>query len=426
MESKKRHKYTIAYKLQVIQYAKENGNRAAARHFGSPPTEKMIRFWRKQEEKLQKAVKSKHGLRTKKAKWVELEEEMKAWVVDQRNQGAIVTTKQIIFEAKERATAKGYDDFGGNEGWCYRFMKRNGLAMRTKTKISQKMPMAYENKILEFHKYVINLRKDTHFEMGQIANMDEVPLSFDVPSNKTVDFKGSKTVTIKTSGHEKTHFTAVLACCADGTKLPPFLIFKRKTFPKESIPPGIFIHVHPKGWMDEDGVKLWLDKVWSRRPGGLIKKTSLLVWDQFRAHLTQATKNRVHNLNTKVAVIPGGLTCQLQPLDVCINKPFKVYVREEWNAWMRLPQHDKTPSGFIKKPTIAQVCQWVKIAWDKVKTETVVLSFKKCGISNDLEGIEDDLLYEGSDSSTSSSDSGELEECSTDDSDNDFVGFGCE
>ena len=69
---------------------------------------------------------------------------MKAWVVDQRNQGAVVTTKQIIFEAKVRATAKGHDDFFGNEGWCYRFMKRNGLAMRTKTKISQKMPMAYD------------------------------------------------------------------------------------------------------------------------------------------------------------------------------------------------------------------------------------------------------------------------------------------
>ena len=86
--------------------------------------------------------------------------------------------------------------------------------------------------------------------MEQIANMEEVPSSFDVPSNKTVDFKGSKTVTIKTSGYEKSHFITVLACCADGTKLPPLLIFKRKTFPKESIPPDIFIHVHLRaGWM---------------------------------------------------------------------------------------------------------------------------------------------------------------------------------
>ena len=54
--------------------------------------------------------------------------------------------------------------------------------------------------------------------------MDEVPLTFDVPSNKTVDVTGAKTIMIKTSGNEKTCYTVVLACCADGTKLPPLLI----------------------------------------------------------------------------------------------------------------------------------------------------------------------------------------------------------
>ena len=32
--------------------------------------------------------------------------------------------------------------------------------------------------------------------------MDEVPLTFDVPSNKKVDVKGAKTIMIKTSGNE--------------------------------------------------------------------------------------------------------------------------------------------------------------------------------------------------------------------------------
>ena len=53
--------------------------------------------------------------------------------------------------------------------------------------------------------------------------MDEVPLTFDVPLNKTVDVKGVKTIMIKTYGNEKTHYTVVLVCCADGTKLPPLL-----------------------------------------------------------------------------------------------------------------------------------------------------------------------------------------------------------
>ena len=89
------------------------------------------------------------------------------------------------------------------------------------------------------------------FEIGQLGNMDEVPLTFDVPSNKTVDVKCAKTIMIKTSGNEKTRYTVVLPCCADGTKLPPLLIFKRKTLPKDIIPHGTYVHLHSKGWMDE-------------------------------------------------------------------------------------------------------------------------------------------------------------------------------
>ena len=91
--------------------------------------------------------------------------------------------------------------------------------------------------------------------------MDEVLLTFDVPLNKTVDVKGAKTIMIKMSGNEKMCYTVVLACCADGTKLPPLLIFKRKTLPTDVIPHGIYIHVHSKGWMDGEVMKLWLEKV---------------------------------------------------------------------------------------------------------------------------------------------------------------------
>jgi hypothetical protein len=53
--------YTVGLKLNVMKCAKEHGNRAAKRHFGSPPTEKMIPEWRKQEGELQKLQKNKHS-----------------------------------------------------------------------------------------------------------------------------------------------------------------------------------------------------------------------------------------------------------------------------------------------------------------------------------------------------------------------------
>ena len=127
-----------------------------------------------------------------------------------------------------------------------KFERRNGFCRHTKTTILQKLPCEYERLITEFHKYVINMRKKLCFEIGKLGNMEEVTWRFDVPSNKTVDVKGAKTINIQTSGNEKTCYTVVLVCCAYGTKLPSFLIFKRNTLRKNVIPRGIYVHVHSK------------------------------------------------------------------------------------------------------------------------------------------------------------------------------------
>jgi hypothetical protein len=236
LAKQKRFSYSIAFKLNVIKYVKEHGNRAAEKHFGPSRTEKMICVWRKQEEELQKLGKNKHSFHKHAAKWPQLESEVKKWLTNHRNNGISVSTKMIICEARRWGIAHNINDFAGTAAWCYHFMKRHGLSMRTHIRIALKIPAEYEEKILEFHKFVIGARKNTYFELSQIGNMDEVPLTFNVPSNRTVDNEGATTITIKTSGHEKTHYTAVLACYANGTKLPPMLIFKRKTMTNDKIP----------------------------------------------------------------------------------------------------------------------------------------------------------------------------------------------
>ena len=72
------------------------------------------------------------------------------------------------------------------------------------------------------------------------------------------------------------------------------------------------------GWMDGEGMKLWLEKVWSKCPGGLLKEPSSVVCDQFKAHVTESTKRLATKLKMHLAVIPGGLTSQLQPLTFII------------------------------------------------------------------------------------------------------------
>ncbi|CAG8604231.1 11516_t:CDS:2, partial [Scutellospora calospora] len=61
----------------------------------------------------------------------------------------------------------------------------------------------------------------------------EILLSFDFSSNIIVDNCSIHTVSIRTSGHEKSNFTLVLTCLADGTKLPSIIIFKLMNVPRQ-------------------------------------------------------------------------------------------------------------------------------------------------------------------------------------------------
>ena len=152
--------------------------------------------------------------------------------------------------------------------------------------------------------------------------MDETPMWFDLPSNTTVNKKGEKTISIRTTGHERTSFTVILGCMADGTKLPAVCNFKVKKISKEKFPDGIHIYANEKGWVNESEMLWWIERVWtSRNPFG--NSRSLLVLDSFRGHTVDNVKNRLIEKNTNIAIIPGGCTSKLQPLDVSINKSFK-------------------------------------------------------------------------------------------------------
>lgn len=69
-----------------------------------------------------------------------------------------------------------------------------------------------------------------------------------MPVNSTVELNGAEQVRLLSSGNEKTWAVAMLTCTADGHKLVPFLVFKRKTVPKAAnFHRGVLLHANEKG-----------------------------------------------------------------------------------------------------------------------------------------------------------------------------------
>ncbi|CAG8746035.1 17419_t:CDS:2, partial [Acaulospora morrowiae] len=161
-------------------------------------------------------------------------------------------------------------------------------------------------------------------------------------------------------------------------------------------PPNINISFHEKGWMDEERMMSWTCDFAKKRPGSYNKEPVLLVYDSFKAHLTNNIKEKMKKTNTDLVIIPGGLTSMCQPLDVSINHPFKAALRHHWHTWMASGGAGKTVNGNLKRASLHTVCKWVLAAWDEINPEIIQRAFRKCCISNALDGSEDDEIFDES------------------------------
>jgi len=222
-------------------------------------------------------------------------------------------------------------------------MRRIGLALRRRKTIYQKLPKYFEQKLLNYQRYITNLRKTGNFLMEQMANANETGIYLDMPPNYTLEKKGVKEVLLKTTGCKKVRLTVMLAATADGRKLPPLLILKRKTLPKSgAFPKDIVIRAQEKGWMTEELMLEWLKIVWGRRMRAFLNQPSMLVLDAVKGHLTDSVENQLCKMNTELVVMLRGITSVLQPMDVSINKPFKDRLRQQYLTWISDPARELT------------------------------------------------------------------------------------
>ena len=90
--------------------------------------------------------------------------------------------------------------------------------------------------------------------------MDETPIWADMPSTTTIEERGTCTVPIRSTGHEK----MCLCVKADKTKLKSYVVIPTKKVKKElEAIPGIVVAASPNSWMNEELTVDWIKKIWT-------------------------------------------------------------------------------------------------------------------------------------------------------------------
>lgn len=137
------------------------------------------------------------------------EEVLVGLIKEERAKKNRVSRRQI----KSKALSLNKEDvqFKASNGWLENFLDRNNLSRREKTTDSIKSSTDINNKIANYILFVNKMRKDHLIKDDCIIAMDETSSWFDMGSCYIIDTVGVNNVPIKTTGHEKTHYTVVLS-----------------------------------------------------------------------------------------------------------------------------------------------------------------------------------------------------------------------
>lgn len=147
--------------------------------------------------------------------------------------------------------------------------------------------------------------------------------------------RGSRSVHDTAGGSGRDYHTVLGTASADGTRLPPYILYKgvhlylRWT---ENGPAGAAYGVSKSGWMKADNFLEWFTKIFVPSVDHLLKTGPVLLFvDGHKSHLSLPLLKIAREKGVHLYCLPPHCTHVLQPLDVGVYGPIK----QEWKKILR-------------------------------------------------------------------------------------------
>jgi transposase-like protein len=370
-----RNSFTSAQKLKIIAAAKSTGVSVTALHINIHKS--MIYRWIKMEENIKSSKKSTRKIGSGRTpSFPEAENDVNDYILNLRKESISVCYDMIKSKMSSLCPS-----FKASNGWLYGFLKRYTLGLRICTTTVRKRSgdvsaavSLKEDKIRSFHQFFERSTADWRSSGMDydIWNMDETPVWMDMPPKTTVDVKGKKRIVQITTGSEKKRITAVLCCSSNGMKSEPLLVQSQlKAVHLDNVV------YQENGYMNSDLTVHWIENCFLP---SLRSSRNILVFDSFTGHLTDDVLNCLKENNIRYAVIPGGCTSSLQPLDLTVNRSFKSKLRKHWRDWISSNDLDTTRSGYSRAAPLQDLKEWIKTSWQCIKMKVIQNGFRKAKI----------------------------------------------
>lgn len=223
--------------------------------------------------------------------------------------------------------------------WCWsNFKKRYNLSLRVPENLAAyRASMANGFMINDFYLKLESLmdRLGVKNMPGRLWNCDETGLSYVVKPNKVVTAVGKRYVYKRTRTDRGESHTLLGCMCADGSWIPPLIIFKGIRWNdnlKHDCLPNAMVRLSPKGWINSDLFLEWLqffiNSILPERP-------VYLFMDSHASHINPNVISLAKNNQIFLFTFPTHTSHLLQPLNVGVYKSLKSNWASSLNAYMR-------------------------------------------------------------------------------------------
>jgi transposase-like protein len=435
----RRRSYTREQKLAAIGYAatKQEWNekqqqmvpisrKQACRDLGIEPIQ--LRKWTKNADKIRALSKGQRkGKLSHPCKYPAMEDRLHTLVLEKRKIGRRVGENWIRRNAKiefeklwpHKVTIEGKKKvFAGmsfSDGWLAGFLKRKHLSLRQPTKKAQTVPEDFKEKIISWLQFNRRAMAKFNFELSEITNMDQTPISFEFLSNKTYDTKGVKTVFVKQtgSGWDRRQATLQILVHADGIRrCKPLLIFHGKNQdhrqkPKSSslskeyklYDPRVEVMFNPKAWSNTDLMLEWIKHLYTPSTNypyfprnSILRPPRFLSLDVFSGQKTKEVIDSFKSIRCTTSFIPGGTTGFIQVCDTAVNRSLKARIEELADRYIDEHEVEWVEGRYSVGDRRVLLTKWVGQAWEDMHTEDgdmIRQAFKQVGLGLPVDGSQD-------------------------------------
>lgn len=257
-------------------------------------------------------------------------ERMVAWVLSMREQQLPITESNLFHKASTlRKKGTFSDSFRISYDWAVGFMLQHRLGTQSifkEARMARRLPASLEVKVQSFREFTKQVIRVKKLSESWVAAMDELCLFVDL---RVVQDQARCSEALELTGSVPL-VTVYLAVLANGVMLPSLVMTNRKLAQKR-VPEFMMLQDGADSLLVEEVLEVWTNKVWMphvSRPAPPQK--SMLVLDRHREHLRDSFLTSISGAGTLPAMVPGGCSFRLQPLEVCLKPVLKFFLLSRW------------------------------------------------------------------------------------------------